>query len=325
VNDVGIEKVADWSEDFVWAGTIVTQPGSIFNNWSLYANTWSWWTYGGERTFSQLDIEMAGELRNFWGSFLRLGRRLPARTLRLRGGPLLNEDGAWVAFGSFYSPQQNVLRLNGSYSFVRSDAPGTQSASFSPTLVWQPWTSATITLGPSVTRERSDIFYVAQAGTDANPRYVLGALNRTTSALTTRLDLAFSPALTLQLYAQPFLSAGAYSDFKEVVAPRAANYADRFRRFVPQLQGKTYSADLNGDGVPDLTFDDPAFNVKDFRSNAVLRWEYSPGSTIFAVWSQGRHSDADGTPFSLSRDATDLFRTAPENIFLVKVTRWMAF
>jgi hypothetical protein len=315
VNDIGIQKVADWSENFTWLGTVQTQPNSVFNNWSMFTNTWSWWTYGGERTFTQFNIQAAGELRNFWGSSLQVGRRLPAHTLRLRGGPLLNEDGRWVAFGSFYSPQQNSLRVNASYSFARGDNRGTRSASFSPTIAWQPLTSLTATLGPSVTKEKDDIFYVAQAGADASPTYVLGALNRTTTALTTRVDLAFSPSLTLQLYAQPFLSAGAYSDFKEVIAPRAAKYADRFHGFVPQLNGKTYSADTNGDGVTDFTFDDPAFNVKDFRSNTVLRWEYRPGSTIFFVWSQGRHSDG----------GNELFRTAPQNDFLVKVNRWMAF
>ena len=325
VNDIGIEKVADWSEDFVWVGTAQNTPNSVFNNWSLFANTWSWWTYGGERTFSQLNVDLAGELRNFWGSFLRVGRRLSAHTLRLRGGPLFDEGGAWVAFGNFYSPQQKALRLNGSYGVVKSDDRGTGSISFSPTLTWQPLSNATMTLGPSIARETSDIFYVAQAGTDANPRYVLGALNRTTGSLTTRLDLAFSPALTLQLYAQPFLSAGTYSDFKEVIAPRAAKYADRFLRFVPELTDNVYTADTNGDGITDLKFDDPAFNVKDFRSNVVLRWEYRPGSTFFVVWSQGRHSDADATPFRLSSDVNDLFRTVPENVFLLKMTRWMSF
>src|SRR5256714_4479625 len=174
VNDIGIQKVADWSEDFVWLGTVQLTPGSVLNNWSVYANTWSWWTYGGERTFSQMNFDLQGELRNFWGSFLRLGRRLPAHTLRLRGGPLLNEEGAWVAFGNFYSPQQNVLRLNGMYSIVKADDPGTGSLSFSPTVTWQPWSNATMTLGPSLTRERTDLFYVAQAGSDADPRYVLG-------------------------------------------------------------------------------------------------------------------------------------------------------
>ena len=325
VNDIGIQKVADWSEDFVWLGRFENDPGSVFNNWSVATNTWSWWTYGGERTFTQLNVDLQGELRNFWGSSLRVGRRLSAHTLRLRGGPLLNEEGAWVAFGSFYSPQQKALRLNGSYSIVKSDDPGQQSVSFSPTLTWQPLSNATMTLGPSITRETSDIFYVAQAGTDADPRYVLGALNRTTAALTTRLDLAFTPVLTLQLYAQPFLSAGTYSDFKEVIAPRAAKYADRFRRFSARLADGVYTADSDGNGTTDLKFDDPAFNVKDFRSNAVLRWEYRPGSTLFVVWSQGRHQDALITPFRLSNDATNLFRTAPENVLLVKMTRWMSF
>ena len=182
-----------------------------------------------------------------------------------------------------------------------------------------------MTLGPSITREKSAIFYVAQAGSDASPRYVLGALNRTTTALTTRLDLAFSPELTLQLYAQPFLSAGTYSDFKEVIAPRAPKYEDRFRRFSAQLSDGVYTADTDGNGTTDLEFDDPAFNVKDFRSNVVLRWEYRPGSTLFVVWSQGRHQDARITPFHLSNDATDLFRTAPDNVLLVKMTRWMSF
>ena len=324
VNDLGIQKVADWSEDFVWVGTVQTQPNAVLNNWNVFANTWSWWTYGGERTFTQFNVDLQGELRNFWGSFLRIGRRLSAHTLRLRGGPLLNEEGAWVAFGNFYSPQQKALRVNGSYSLLKSDDPGNMSASFSPTISWQPWTSATLTLAPMFGRDKSNIFYVAQAGTASTPHYVLGALNQTTTALTTRLDLAFSPTLTLQLYGQPFLSGGSYSDFKEVVASRARNYADRFRSIAPQLKDNVYTSDLNGDGVVDIQFDNPAFNVREFRSNTVLRWEYRPGSTFFVVWSQGRHSDGDSA-FSLPRDATQLFRTAPENVLLLKMTRWMSF
>ena len=324
VNDLGIQKVADWSEDFAWLGTIQTQPNSVLNSWSIYGNTWSWWTYGGERTFTQINLEAQGELRSFWGSYMRLGRRLPARTLRLRGGPLLNEEGGWTVNGTFYSPQQKALRLNGSYSWFRSDDPGTLSTTLSPMIAWQPWSSATLTLAPMLARDKSDIFYVAQAGTPSSPHYVLGALDRTTMALTTRVDLAFTPALTLQLYAQPFLSGGSYSDFKEVVAPRAKAYADRFRPVALTLRDNVYSSDQNGDGIVDFEFDNPAFNVREFRSNTVLRWEYRPGSTLFVVWSQGRQSDGDRA-FQLSRDASELFRTVPENQLLVKMTRWMSF
>ena len=229
-----------------------------------------------------------------------------------------------MAYGTFYSPQQKALRVNGSYSVFRSDDPGTVSSTFSPTISWQPWTSATLTLAPMYARDKADIFYVDQAGTGAMPHYVVGALDRTTTALTTRVDLAFSPTLTLQLYAQPFLSAGSYSGFKEVVAPRAKAYVDRFRPLELTLRDNVYSSDQNGDGVVDVEFDNPAFNVRELRSNTVLRWEYRPGSTFFVVWSQGRHSDGDRA-FQLSRDASELFRTAPENVLLLKMTRWMSF
>ena len=181
-----------------------------------------------------------------------------------------------------------------------------------------------MTLAPMWGHDKSDLFYVAQAGTGATPRYVLGALDRTTTSLTTRLDLAFSPTVTLQLYGQPFLSAGTYTRFKEVVAPRARNYSDLFQPLSLQLKNNVYSSDQNGDGVVDLEFDNPAFNVREFTSNTVFRWEYRPGSTLFVVWSQGRHSDGDKA-FQLSRDATELFRTAPENVLLLKMTRWMSF
>jgi hypothetical protein len=72
-----------------------------------------------------------------------------------------------------------------------------------------------------------------------------------------------------------------------------------------------------------VRFDDPAFNVKRFRSNAVLRWEYRPGSTVFVVWSQGRDAETDDGAFRLGRDAGDLFRAAPENVFLVKWSYWL--
>jgi hypothetical protein len=63
----------------------------------------------------------------------------------------------------------------------------------------------------------------------------------------------------------------------------------------------------------------------------VLRWEWRPGSTLFLVWQQSRaHEIAAGDParpyvgsFDLSRDADELFRIQPDNIFQVKVSYWL--
>ena len=325
VNDLGIEHRADWIENFTWVGHERPQATGAFNFWSVYANTWSWWTTAGERFFTQANVDLRGEFRNFWGGFVRLGWGLPANTLRLRGGPLLAEDGFYTAYGSFYSPWRGSLRLDGSFQAMRARAPGTWSASVSPTVQWRPSASVTLALGPSVSRQKSDMFYVDQASTSATPHYVVGAIDWTTLGLTTRLDVAFAPTLTFQLYAQPFLSAARYGDYKEIVDPRAGVYARRFRRFTAVRMGDSLQADLDADGTADVRFDDPAFNVKRFRSNAVLRWEYRPGSTLFVVWSQGRDAETSDGALRLGRDARDLFRTAPENVLLVKWSRWLNF
>jgi hypothetical protein len=66
------------------------------------------------------------------------------------------------------------------------------------------------------------------------------------------------------------------------------------------------------------------FNVKQFRSNAVIRWEYQPGSTLYLVWQQARdESWRDLGTFDAERDYRNLFRARPDNTLLMKVSYWM--
>jgi hypothetical protein len=60
------------------------------------------------------------------------------------------------------------------------------------------------------------------------------------------------------------------------------------------------------------------------RGNAVLRWEYRPGSTLFLVWSQGRSGfqGVEGTQ-GFGGDIGDLFNLRPDNSFLMKVSYWI--
>ena len=69
--------------------------------------------------------------------------------------------------------------------------------------------------------------------------------------------------------------------------------------------------------------DDPNFNIRSLQGDAVLRWEYRPGSTIFFVWQQQRSGGAPIGDFSLGRDVGDVFRESPTNIFLLKATFWI--
>jgi hypothetical protein len=68
----------------------------------------------------------------------------------------------------------------------------------------------------------------------------------------------------------------------------------------------------------DYSFGKPDFNVKEFLSNMVVRWEYRPGSTVFLVWSQTRSGFENDGSFDFSRDFEGLFNEKPHNIFLLK-------
>jgi hypothetical protein len=112
--------------------------------------------------------------------------------------------------------------------------------------------------------------------------------------------VTFTPRLSLETYAQPLLSSANYGDPKQLVAPN------------------TYDFDPYTGSVPNLDF-----NLRSLRGNAVLRWEWRAGSTMYLAWQQ-RRTDVAGTGgFAFDRDQRALFRTRPDNIFLVKVNYWI--
>ena len=99
--------------------------------------------------------------------------------------------------------------------------------------------------------------------------YLFAHLDQDLLSFTGRLDVTIRPTLSLQLYAEPFVTAGRFTDARELAAPRARSYDARFRAYAG-------------------TAPDADFNEKQFNSSAVVRWEYRPGSTLFVVWTQGR-------------------------------------
>jgi len=85
-----------------------------------------------------------------------------------------------------------------------------------------------------------------------------------------------------------------------------------------------YEVDEDMDGVADYRFGNPDFNFREWNSNLVARWEFSPGSLIYLVWSQGRVDFTSDGRFSARNGIDDLFRQHPHDIFLIKVSRWFS-
>jgi hypothetical protein len=139
--------------------------------------------------------------------------------------------------------------------------------------------------------------------------YTFAHLDQTTTSATIRLNYTFTRDVSLQAYTQPFVSKGTYANVRQLSStPRAASYDDRY----------TFFNDTS------VTANPGGFNFKAFQSNVVFRWEYAAGSTLFAVWNQGRqgYDQQQGTN-NFQGDVRDLLRLHPANTFLLKASYWL--
>src|SRR5438132_148491 len=190
-------------------------------------------------------------------------------------------------------------------SYWRGDGARSESVTLSSQVSVRITSQFNTTIGVSVTHniDNTQPFSPVTDSTGTT-HYPLAHLDQKTLSFTGRVDYTVTPELTLQIYAQPFVSKGMYSNPRELANPRAAAYDDRF---------KPYSGTLA-----------TGLNFKQFNSNVVLRWEYRPGSTLFVVWTQGRGDflRATGTR-SFAGDFSDLFTLHPDNTFLVKASYWL--
>ena len=129
------------------------------------------------------------------------------------------------------------------------------------------------------------------------------------------------------MYVQPFVSAGSYNDFKELLAPGTdtfARYGTERGAIAYDAANARYTVDPDGAGsAPSFTIAQPDFNVRSLRGNAVVRWDYRPGSSLYFVWQQQRSDFEPLGNFDGRRDVGAIFRTIPTNVFLVKATYWL--
>ena len=310
VNDLGFQRLADGGTVIGTISYTQSSPGRVFRNWSLGVDAGSAWTFGGERFLTAVVPRGNFELQNRWSVGGQLVRFLPGLSpTMLRGGPALHTPARNVAIGFLGSDPRPRLRLTAFTVLETEEGTGGYVWNAGPELSVRPSSRATFSLAPVWSRNVNSWQFLTRERGAGGSRYLGGHLEQKTVSLYARTSYSFSPDFSLELYAQPFVSAGEYSEFREVAAPRAERFAERFR--------------------PATISFDPDFSVKELRSNAVLRWEYRPGSTLFVVWSQGREQHLSEGSFALVRDFGRLFGMdegfpAPStNVLLIKLTYWL--
>ena len=310
VNDLGFLSRADNQSFFNWYQLAFLTPTSWYRNVRVNFNQWNSWNTGGELLEMGGNINAHASLLNQWGlhAGVNINSLAGSSDDRVaRGGPsvrqVFNRSG-WAGIeGDSRQRVTPFLFARGQFN----DASGSWNVGVDPELAIRVSSRMQARIGASFSHSVSDAqWYDNVVDAQGTTHYTFARLDQHVASLTTRLDVTATRNLSLQLYASPFVATGDYSNWKELADPKAASYADRYKPYQS-------AASLSD------------FNFKEFRSNAVVRWEYRPGSSLFFVWSQGRQQDgANPGSFEAARDMRDLFRTRPDNTFLVKASYWFS-
>ena len=330
LNDAGFQTIGDRAIPFLWGQYHDEKPGKHVLNWQASADYFV--VFDQISTDARIaahgfEFNANAQLENHWslGGGGNLMRDIWSPGA-LRGGPALHADNRVFAFAWLNSDARK--RVSVSLNAYGSRAPASDSIDGGLDIGAniQARSNIDVFVGPSVWSGSNSLQYVA-ASQDAmgQTHYVMARIRQRTAAMTVRVNWTFSPKLSLQAYAQPFIAAGRYSDFKDVDNPGAKEFRDRFDlldgpNLVLSDNGDTYTAMNNGSS---FSFARPDFDFRQLRSTVVLRWEYRPGSNVYAIWSHGRTSAIDDGRFMLGRDLEGLFDARGENIVMVKANYWI--
>jgi hypothetical protein len=335
VNDISFNT----RSDYVWMNTnlarSITKPGPIFRNYFWTLSGQQQYNYDGDLTDREFATGIFTQLLNFW-NFSAFSIYAPDvyDDAALRGGPVIKKRG--YVYNAVRLSTDARRRLSfataPNYQF-RHEGPDSYFINLDVT--YKPTSQVQLSAGPAFNMNRGLAQFVT-SGLDSTAksffgrRYIFAQIDQKQLSMSTRANITFTPTLTLEAFAQPLIASGNYKTFREFVAPRRPEFHDF--KLGADLQSaivdgrRQYTVDVDGSGpAQPISFFDPNFNFRSLRGNAVLRWEYHPGSTLYFVWQQNR-SDTDPIgDFRFSRDREALFNAHPDNIFLVKATYWIAF
>ena len=310
VNEVGFMRRADEIKQRAWVQRRWMTAGKHVRTKIVNFNYWSFHNFGGDRLDQGGNFNTHWTFTNNWSTGGGVNVNATTFDDRLtRGGPggyrNPNVNG-WYYFNTDNSRRASfhwdsnffIDRPAGSSSGVR-----THNVFVYPRVQLRPISSLSTEIGISQGRGVEDAQWVTNLTGPQGTHYVLGRLRQTTTAVTLRLSYTLTPNLSLQLYGQPFASAGHYENYKELVDGRASQHTDRYA---------PYAYAGNAD-----------FTVLSFRTTNVLRWEYRPGSALFVVWQQGREGVRPDSQFRFGRDYGDIFSTPSANTLLVKLSYWL--
>ncbi len=279
------------------------------------------WTYGaGHHQSSSVSLSAWAQHRSYHQGYIYVGRNLEGTSkYTTRGtprqpGPLMTTP----AYTHFSCGGTSDYRRPVSVSLDLDLDRGEhyKGENLSCQVRWNQSQHLSHTLGLGFGRHTTDAQWLANLANDDSQAgvtgiggvdHVFGRLEQTTWDLTLRSSLLLDRNRSLQLYLQPYLTNGDYSDPRWLATP------DSYDLRPYQLDAASHD-----------------FNFAALNLNLVYRWEYRPGSTLFLVWTHSKSHYEErgmaGDPARWTNDfrAADLTDSEPRNTFLAKFSYYFS-
>lgn len=328
LNDAGFQRSSDRAVPFLWAQYHDETPGDDVLNWQVQGDFFAVADeLGSDPRVLEWGFEgnISGQLANYWnlngGTNIVDARWAPNQ---MRGGATLHNDPYVYLFGNVATDTRKPVYFSLAANGSRQPRQDYMEGALELGATLQLRSNLDVYLGPRWSM-RTDPFQYVEETTDqaGNSHVVMARIREQGAAMTVRVNWTLSPRLSLQAYAQPYIATGRYAQLKDMTAPGAAAYRDRFTSLEGgglSLMDGTYTATSNGNT---FSFRRPDFDFRELRSNVVMRWEYRPGSSVFAIWSHGRSSSGNDGRFALGRNLDALGDSDGENVFMVKANYWV--
>lgn len=355
INEMGFSRSSEQIEANIGIDYREIEPGPLFRDYRISVSTFQNWRGSAlDRPFSSsawgrahkegsVWIDGSWTLNNFWGGSGEYAYRPRALDdAATRGGPLMVRPHNQKLEMRLNSDRRRAVSVQGEFLVEHGEALSNWETGLS--VSWRPGPRLELELEPAYSVRTVQDQYVATFDAPEyeltyGRRYLFAEMDRRTLSLETRLNVTFTRDLTLQLFLQPLMDAGDYRSYRQLERPASFDFRE-FEAGTPldldgdgtpescatgticELDGVQY-VDFDGDGLLDQSFRDRDFNVVSLRGNAVLRWEYRPGSTVYLVWQQRRFGRRPFGDFDIGRDRADLLDLHPENQFMIKVNYWI--
>ena len=326
LNDLGFLVNTDNVNNWLWTQYRVTKPTKIFR-WQRYNfYTEQNMDFGGTNLGSSGEFNVNLDFQNYWGfgnGIFIEGTNIS--NADLRGGPSITYPGGinyWYWIGT---NNRKKVRVSFNNWFYWGNEDFSKSSGMNLNITMRPTDAIRLSIRPNISWNRNDLQYINQTDFNGETQYILGRVEQETYQLSIRANYNLTPNLTLEFWGQPFIAKGEFSDFKRVHIPNSESYQERFRMFEPDeisfnTESEEYEVFETGSTDADYSFSDPDFNIVQFRSNFVMRWEYIPGSTLFLVWSSNGSSFDNGENNSFRELRSQLRSLNRTNTFLIKYT-----